>query len=853
MASLNLSQNGPSITNSYQKIVNAAPPGSNSPTYGIWALYSVKAPLANAFQADSSKESVLSVQTTGEGELVDLIEDFSDGRIQFAFVKVKDPNTTLPKNVLIAWCGEGVPERTKGYFTSHLNAVSRLLHGYHVQVTARSDRDLTPELIVKKVQDSSGSKYSGGGSAPSSGPAPPTASKPVLPTKSFGAAGGFQALGSRSRAPAPGGAVDDDGWGEDAPPVARSQLEKVAPAYQPTKVNMAELQNQRQPSQYQPPARPTNSSADVVSGGYQPIGKVDIAAIRKQAQNVQDDRPTVVKGAYEPIGKVDINEIRRKAQGAPAPAPPPVQSQPSGDDNERPQSLADRSAAFQQTGRLAELPKPKVANKFGSTASNFSGTKAPAPGGFQAKPLATAAPVGTASKTFADEGGKTPAQLWAEKKARERGDSGAADTQRSSNTGGAPASPIQNQPSGAWASGYEGKKWGVQIPSRTGGSGISEQRTGQDDESGTNIEPPSGGVGSIRDKFAGAAPMGVARDDTGGAPEPPALDTASKPTAGARGVPMPGLPQRPSGVPAEQHQDLPPPPPRAVPDDEEEDEEPESYPQGSPVRIAMPVGRGAEPIEPAEPLPPRAVPDSLAQVADQHQDPEPEQHIQADDDSRLASQEAAVSTFGHADDTRGAGDSGGKMAIAQYDYAKDEDNEIELQEGERIVNIEMVDDDWWIGENSKGEKGLFPSNYVELVEGGVGGSSANAGPPSPPAAEHAAPPPGPPQPAGGALPTATAEYDYEAAEENELSFPDGATITNVVSLATRWQRHVGPFWLITFRNSPTRTGGLVSTMARQVCSLQTTLSWTSRGGHKVSRPVHVDITKAKAASASPVS
>lgn len=38
-----------------------------------------------------------------EGELIDLIEEFSDGRVQFAFVKVKDPNTGLPKNVLIAW------------------------------------------------------------------------------------------------------------------------------------------------------------------------------------------------------------------------------------------------------------------------------------------------------------------------------------------------------------------------------------------------------------------------------------------------------------------------------------------------------------------------------------------------------------------------------------------------------------------------------------------------------------------------------------------------------------------------------------------------------------------------------
>lgn len=63
-----------------------------------------------------------------DGDLADLIDEFSDGRIQFAFVKVNDPNTSLPKFVLIAWCGEGVPERTKGYFTSHVATVSKTLH-----------------------------------------------------------------------------------------------------------------------------------------------------------------------------------------------------------------------------------------------------------------------------------------------------------------------------------------------------------------------------------------------------------------------------------------------------------------------------------------------------------------------------------------------------------------------------------------------------------------------------------------------------------------------------------------------------------------------------------------------------
>ena len=40
------------------------------------------------------------------GQLDDLIEEFSDGRIQFGFVKVKDPNTTLAKYVLIGWVRE---------------------------------------------------------------------------------------------------------------------------------------------------------------------------------------------------------------------------------------------------------------------------------------------------------------------------------------------------------------------------------------------------------------------------------------------------------------------------------------------------------------------------------------------------------------------------------------------------------------------------------------------------------------------------------------------------------------------------------------------------------------------------
>lgn len=68
MASLNLSTNGPSISKSYQTVVNAPPPSgaaASSATYAQWAVFSVQAPLASAFQDAGAKESVLKVESTG--------------------------------------------------------------------------------------------------------------------------------------------------------------------------------------------------------------------------------------------------------------------------------------------------------------------------------------------------------------------------------------------------------------------------------------------------------------------------------------------------------------------------------------------------------------------------------------------------------------------------------------------------------------------------------------------------------------------------------------------------------------------------------------------------------------------
>ncbi|EFP94595.2 uncharacterized protein PGTG_20551 [Puccinia graminis f. sp. tritici CRL 75-36-700-3] len=102
----------------------------------------------------------LKVQEQGTGGLAELQDSWNDGRIQFAFVRVKEAGSGLTKFVLIAWCGDGVLESRKGLFHSHASTVAQFLKGYHVQINARCDADVEPSHIMKKVADSSGAKYS---------------------------------------------------------------------------------------------------------------------------------------------------------------------------------------------------------------------------------------------------------------------------------------------------------------------------------------------------------------------------------------------------------------------------------------------------------------------------------------------------------------------------------------------------------------------------------------------------------------------------------------------------------------------------------------------------------------------
>ncbi|XP_002156849.1 LIM and SH3 domain protein 1 [Hydra vulgaris] len=58
--------------------------------------------------------------------------------------------------------------------------------------------------------------------------------------------------------------------------------------------------------------------------------------------------------------------------------------------------------------------------------------------------------------------------------------------------------------------------------------------------------------------------------------------------------------------------------------------------------------------------------------------------------------------------------SGGPKYIALYDYTAADDDEVSFQEGDIIINGEIIDDGWMSGTVKRtGQTGMLPSNYVE--------------------------------------------------------------------------------------------------------------------------------------------
>uniref|UniRef100_A0A8D3AA86 Drebrin-like a n=1 Tax=Scophthalmus maximus TaxID=52904 RepID=A0A8D3AA86_SCOMX len=135
--SVNLSKNGAALMAAYKEVVDG-----KSDTN--WALFT--------YEGNSND---IRLVETGDGGLEEMVEELNSGKVMYAFCRVQDPNSGLPKYVLINWTGEGVKDSRKGMCANHVSSIGNFLQGAHVTINARDDEDVEPDTILAKVAKAS--------------------------------------------------------------------------------------------------------------------------------------------------------------------------------------------------------------------------------------------------------------------------------------------------------------------------------------------------------------------------------------------------------------------------------------------------------------------------------------------------------------------------------------------------------------------------------------------------------------------------------------------------------------------------------------------------------------------------
>ncbi|XP_061555078.1 drebrin-like protein B isoform X3 [Phycodurus eques] len=135
---VNMSKNGAELMAAYKDVVDG-----RSDT--DWVLFTYE-----------GNSNAIRVAGKGGGGLEEMVEELNSGKVMYAFCRVQEPNSGLPKYVLVNWTGEGVKETHKGLCANHLSTVANFLKGAHVTINARDEDDVDPDVILSKVSKASG-------------------------------------------------------------------------------------------------------------------------------------------------------------------------------------------------------------------------------------------------------------------------------------------------------------------------------------------------------------------------------------------------------------------------------------------------------------------------------------------------------------------------------------------------------------------------------------------------------------------------------------------------------------------------------------------------------------------------
>lgn len=569
MEQINLSTHGKEIQKAYEQVVRGDPSTT-------WVIYG----------PDSSKAYKVNEQGT---EFEEFLESFDESQIQFGLARVNPPGSDVQKNLLVGWCPDSAPIKARSSFAQNFAEVSRLLKGYHIQVTARDTDDLDRDDLLSRVSAAAGARYSiqsARANAPSSTSSASSAPKTFKPKP----------------AETPKPAVSK--------PSPKPEPQVIKPS--PASIAKKEVEEEWDEPEIEErdftknPLKPNTSS-------YKPIGRVNLQDVIKEEKSRPDPR-------------LEIEQLKEKER----------------------------------------LKKDKELDDYLKTKSASFGSKAPAPSSGIKKDNDKV--VGGISKAFGTENGKTPAQLWAERKQKSAGSTPEPTTQKEEDD-----KEIEEVEEEVNVSDLKNKFNKLNVEKENEG------------KSGSKLPHASPGLQSAFPKITKLSDKYDFENQ--------------KPPAFQNGIPSPGIK---NAFPGSDRSEFP----GKADDDEEEEEEQqqeveeeeeepaqeEEEEEEEEVKPILPSRGGVPPPAPGRSEPP------APSLPARHAEPEPEPEPEAPAEEEEEAEEA------------------GAIAIAEYDYEASEENELTFAEGQRIVNIQFVDEDWWLGETESGDKGLFPANYVTLEQ-----------------------------------------------------------------------------------------------------------------------------------------
>ncbi|CAI4056850.1 Abp1p SKDI_03G1450 [Saccharomyces kudriavzevii IFO 1802] len=531
----------------------------------------------------------------------DFLQSFDDTKVQYGLARVSPPGSDVEKIIIIGWCPDSAPLKTRASFAANFATVANnLFKGYHVQVTARDEDDLDEKELLMKISNAAGARYSIQTSSKQQGK---TSTPPVK--KSF--------TPSRSPAPAPGKVPDET----PSPAPAAKVSSRSNDDDDDDDWNEPELKER---DFDQAPLKPNQSS-------YKPIGKIDLQKVIAEEKAKEDPRlvqkPTVAGSKIDPTS--DIAHLKKESK----------------------------------LQRDSEI-------------SSFLGTTKP--------PSMVEASLKNSNdkviKGFRNE--KSPAQLWAERKAKAKQNGGEVETK---------TEPLEPKVPEKESDGEPDVK---DLKSKFEEMAASEKK--EEELEKRNVPPPKKSEPTIISPKPFSKPQEPARDEES---QQVKIDYKKF------GNPLPGM-HVGADVADEEEDD----------GDWDDDEGAASEPPLPSRNVAPgPLKQEEEPEqkEPVPSLPSRSSRDEEA--SEQEETPEEEE----EDIPQLPSRNTAAPPPPPRRATPEEKPKENPWATAEYDYDAAEDNELTFVENDKIVNIEFVDDDWWLGELEKdGSKGLFPSNYVSL-------------------------------------------------------------------------------------------------------------------------------------------